>query len=135
MSKLNFAWLLVILGGVVEVFWVTGLKHADTLATYALTGVGVLFSFSAMIMACKNLEVSVVYAVFVGIGASGVVLNEMILFGEPFSVIKVSLIALLMLSVIGLKFSSKQNDEKIVKNISKDLGLDELQDEIIQGAK
>lgn len=135
MSRVNFAWLLVVLGGLVEVFWVTGLKYADTLATYALTGIGVLFSFSAMIMACKSLEVSVVYAVFVGIGASGVVLNEMILFGEPFSIVKVSLIVLLMLSVIGLKFSSKQDDEKIVQNISKDLGLDDLQDEIMQARK
>lgn len=125
MKKESLGWILVILGGLVEIGWVSGLKYADSFALYAMTGVGILFSFTAMIMACKSIEVSVAYAVFVGIGAGGVVLSEMLFFNEPFSAVKISLIAVLILSVIGLKFSSKEGDEKIVDGLAKDLGIDD----------
>ncbi|MBE3610624.1 DMT family transporter [Campylobacter californiensis] len=130
MSRTNLAWLLVILGGIVEVCWVAGLKHADSLFLYTLTILGVMFSFSAMIMACKSIEVSVAYSVFVGIGAGGVVLGEMMFFNEPVSMIKISLIALLMVGVVGLKFTSNEQDEKTVKTLSKDLGIDEIEEDL-----
>lgn len=130
MSRANFSWILIIAGAVVEIFWVSGLKHADTPLFYGLTILGVIFSFSSMIIACKHIEVSVAYAVFVGIGAGGVVLAEMLFFNEPFSAIKVSLIAVLILAVIGLKFSSKENDDKATSQISKELGIDEIEADI-----
>ncbi|MBE3021734.1 DMT family transporter [Campylobacter sp. 7477a] len=130
MSRTNLAWLLVILGGIVEVCWVAGLKYADSLFLYTLTILGVMFSFSAMIMACKSIEVSVAYSVFVGIGAGGVVLGEMMFFNEPVSMIKISLIALLMVGVVGLKFTSNEQDEKTVKTLSKDLGIDEIEEDL-----
>ncbi len=80
----NFAWGLVVLGGIVECFWVSGLKHADSPLLYALTALGIAFSFSAMIVACKVLEVSIAYSVFVGIGTAGVVASEILIFGGIF---------------------------------------------------
>ena len=69
----NFAWGLVILGGIVECFWVSGLKYANTPLLYVLTALGVVFSFAMMVFALKVLEVSIAYSVFVGIGTAGVV--------------------------------------------------------------
>ncbi|RDU66412.1 QacE family quaternary ammonium compound efflux SMR transporter [Helicobacter didelphidarum] len=105
------AWALVIFGGIVECFWVSGLKYADTLILYALTMLGIIISFVSMIVATKRLEVSVCYAVFVGIGAAGVVVSEIVIFGEDFSLIKVSLIFTLLLGVIGLKLTSSHNND------------------------
>lgn len=132
---INLAWGLVVLGGIVECFWVSGLKHADSTLLYALTALGIIFSFSAMILACKVLEVSIAYSVFVGIGTAGVVAGEILIFGEPFSAIKVSLIALLLFAVITLKFVSedgKAQDEALVENLSSDLGIDNALDSALR---
>lgn len=58
--------------------------------------------------ACEKLEVSIAYSVFVGIGTVGVVLNEIFLFDIEVSVTKIVLIAILLLSIIGLKLISKE---------------------------
>lgn len=122
----NLAWFLVILGGVVECFWVSGLKYANSPLTYILTGLGILISFCCAVIAMRKIEVSVAYAVFVGIGTMGVVLSEMVFFEEKFSFLKIFLIFILLLGVIGLKFVSKENDEALVDEFSQDLGLDAL---------
>ncbi|WP_258864640.1 multidrug efflux SMR transporter [Helicobacter sp. MIT 99-10781] len=125
----NKAWILIILGGIVECFWVSGLKYADSFALYILTGAGILFSFCAMLIACRKVEVSIAYSVFVGIGAAGVVLFEIFIFGEEFSWIKLALIALLLVGIIGLKIVSKEQtseDSKLVNELNENLGLDEV---------
>lgn len=134
----NMAWGLVLAGGIVECFWASGLKYADNLFLYTLTGMGILFSFVAMIVAVgsRRIEIGVAYSVFVGIGTLGVTLAEIVVFSEPFSLLKIGLILLLLIGVIGLKLSTNENEEKqeksLVQHLSKDLGLDELQDEIIE---
>ncbi|MDE6886598.1 MAG: multidrug efflux SMR transporter [Helicobacteraceae bacterium] len=123
----NLAWVLVLCGGIVECFWVSGLKYANSPFFYALTALGISFSFIAMIIACKKIEVSVAYAVFVGIGTAGVVISEIVVFNEPFSLVKISLIALLLASVIGLKLTSKEKEELIVvAEVTQDLGIDKI---------
>ncbi len=142
-SKLNFtnlAWGLVVLGGIVECFWVSGLKYANTPLLSILTALGIAFSFSAMILACKVLEVSIAYSVFVGIGTAGVVVGEILIFGEPFSLIKVSLIALLLFAVIALKFVSQKEDgvaqdEALVENLASDLKINNALDSLLDSKK
>ncbi len=124
----NLAWGLVVIGGVVECFWVGGLKHAAGAGEWALVVAGIAFSFVAMMFACKVLEVSVAYAVFVGIGTAGVVLSEIFVFGEPFSAAKVGLIALLLAAVVALKFTSAEggaHETAALEGVSEQLGLDE----------
>lgn len=116
----NAAWGLVLLGGLVECFWVSGLKYASNALLYALTGAGIVISFCCMLFALKKLEVSIAYSVFVGIGTAGVVLFEILFFGESFSVLKVLFIGLLLIGVIGLKLVSKE-EPKALEN-SKSLG-------------
>lgn len=73
-----------------------------------LTIIGVCISFTLFLKACEKLEVSIAYSVFVGIGTVGVVLNEIFLFDIEVSVAKIVLIAILLLSIIGLKLISKE---------------------------
>ena len=118
-------WLLVILGGIVEIFWVSGLKYANSFWLYCLTFLGILISFCLMILATKKLEVSVVYAVFVGIGSAGIVIAEMLVFGESIDFVRIILIGTLLFGVIGLKLTSK-SEQKITQDISAELGLTNL---------
>ena len=104
-------WLLVILGGIVEIFWVSGLKYANSFWLYCLTFLGILISFCLMILATKKLEVSVAYAVFVGIGSAGIVIAEMLVFGESIDFVRIILIGTLLFGVIGLKLTSKSEQK------------------------
>ncbi len=110
----NKAWLLILLAGICEIFWVSGLKYADTLTLKALTGVGIIISFICAMLAMKKLEVSIVYSVWVGIGTGGVVLMEILVFGQEVSFAKIALITILILGVLGLKYSAtdKTKQEK-----------------------
>ena len=126
---MRLGWFCVILGGIVEIFWVGGLKYSTTPMQYLITIVLVCFSFALMIIATKRLEVSIAYAVFVGIGAAGVSLSEIIVFGAKTNALQIGLIALLIFSVMGLKLVSKESDtqdKKAIDTIAKDLGIDTL---------
>lgn len=80
-----------------------------------------------MILATKRVEVSVAYAVFVGIGAAGIVVAEMLIFGEEANPARIALIATLLIGVLGLKLTSKSASErKMVRDLSTELGLDEF---------
>ncbi|TQR60750.1 DMT family transporter [Campylobacter troglodytis] len=135
-TKANFAWFLVILGGIVEIFWVSGLKYANSPFLYILTIVGIGFSFASMLVAVRYIEVSIAYSVFVGIGTLGVILAEMLVFNESFSMLKLAFILLLLAGIIGLKFQSRHHadlsDKELVHNLGEDLGLHELDDEFFK---
>ncbi|MGF7049035.1 paired small multidrug resistance pump [Paenibacillus sp. DS2015] len=109
---MNRSWLYVFIGGIVEVFWVSGLKHADTVFEWILTGITIIISFSLIVAATKRLPIGTVYAVFTGLGTGGTVLAEMLVFGEPFRISKVLLILLLLVGVMGLKMITDNHEQQ-----------------------
>ncbi|MFD1416771.1 DMT family transporter [Oceanobacillus jeddahense] len=106
---MNMNWLQVIIAAVIEVFWVIGLKHAYDFWTWTGTVIAIIVSFYLMIMAGKKLPVGTVYAVFVGLGTTGTTFADIVFFGEPFQLVKILLIAILLTGVIGLKLVTKDN--------------------------
>ncbi|MCM3786079.1 multidrug efflux SMR transporter [Neobacillus mesonae] len=112
---MNRNWLFVILGGIIEVIWVSGLKHAETPLEWIGTALSIGISFWLIIQAAKRLPVGTVYAVFTGLGTAGTVIAEMIIFGEPFKLSKVLLIALLLAGVVGLKLVTDQTSKEETK--------------------
>lgn len=103
-------WFKVILAGLIEIVWVTGLNTADSLLSWTGTFIVIIISFFLVISACKYLPVGTVYAVFVGIGAVGTVLVDTIFFGDPFDLVKISLIIILIIGIIGLKLTTEEAD-------------------------
>ena len=110
---MNKEWTKVVIASFFEVFWVIGLKHADTLWTWIGTIIAIAISFYFMIMAGKRLSVGTVYAVFVGLGTTGTVLADILFFGEDFNVLKIVFIVVLLMGVIGLKLISDEEKEVI----------------------
>ncbi|MGG0643809.1 multidrug efflux SMR transporter [Sporosarcina gallistercoris] len=100
---MNANWMKVVIAAVFEVFWVVGLKHADGFLEWSGTVLAIAISFYMMIMAGRKLPVGTVYAVFVGLGTAGTVFSDIVFFGEPFKMVKVILIVVLLAGVIGLK--------------------------------
>ncbi|MFD1038786.1 DMT family transporter [Virgibacillus byunsanensis] len=96
-------WYIVFLAGFFEVGWVVGLKHAFNWWTWGLTAIAIYVSMHLLIIASRRLPVGTTYAVFTGMGTAGTVILDIALFGEPFQLIKVLLIILLLCGVVGLK--------------------------------
>ena len=109
---MNKVWINVFIAAIFEVCWVVGLKHAYDFWTWGGTVVAIIISFSVMIHASGRLPVGTVYAVFVGLGTVGTVMVDMLLFGEPFQLIKIMLIIVLLIGVLGLKLLSQENGGK-----------------------
>ncbi|WP_019122311.1 DMT family transporter [Brevibacillus massiliensis] len=109
---MNREWLKVLIAALFEVFWVIGLKHAATAWGWLGTAVSIFISFYMMIAASRKLPVGTVYAVFVGLGTAGTVFAELAFFGEPFQIMKVLLILLLLVGVIGLKLVTKEKESE-----------------------
>ncbi|MER1985926.1 MAG: SMR family transporter [Solibacillus sp.] len=99
----NKMWAIVVIAAVFEVCWVIGLKHAGTTLEWVGTVIAIIVSFAGLIYASSHLPVGTVYAVFVGLGTAGTVIVDMLVFGQPFQLIKVALIAVLLVGVLGLK--------------------------------
>jgi len=100
---LNKYWLMVFSAGIVEVAWVSGLKHASTFLEWSGTILAIVISFYLLIYTTKYLPIGTVYAVFTGLGTAGTVIAEIILFNEPINLVKILLILVLLIGVIGLK--------------------------------
>jgi paired small multidrug resistance pump len=102
-TKMNLNWVKVFFAAFFEVFWVIGLKHADSVLEWGGTVVSIIISFYALIAAGNKLPVGTVYAVFVGLGTAGTVISEILFFGGSFETAKILLILVLLAGVIGLK--------------------------------
>lgn len=106
---MNKDWVKVFIAAFFEVFWVIGLKHANSIWEWTGTVIAIIISFYLMIMAGRKLPVGTVYAVFVGLGTAGTVFSDIVIFGEPFKVVKIILILILLAGVIGLKLVTDDN--------------------------
>lgn len=104
-------WLKVILAGLVEIIWVTGLNNADSIFSWLFTLIFIILSFYLVINATKSLPVGTVYAIFVGIGAAGTVIVDILFFNQPFTFMKILLVTLLIIGIIGLKLSTTDDVE------------------------
>lgn len=105
-------WLFILIGVVFEVIWVMGLKHATHLGEWIITVASIFISFFCFMRPMKVLPVGTVYAVYVGLGTAATVIAEMVFFNEPVQPLKIVLIAILVASVMGLKFVTHESDQQ-----------------------
>lgn len=102
-------WLALAIAGLMEVGWAIGLKYADgftrlwpSLATVAAMAA----SFFLLSFALKTIPVGTAYAVWTGIGATGVALVGMVVLGESASLPRILCIGLIVAGIIGLKLAA-----------------------------
>jgi quaternary ammonium compound-resistance protein SugE len=103
---MNSAWAFLIAAGLLEIAWAIGIKYTEgftKLWPSLLTGAAMAASFYLLAQAIKVIPVGTAYAVWVGIGASGVAIASMVLFKEPATMIRLLCIALIVAGVVGLK--------------------------------
>lgn len=106
LQKENLAWLYVIMAGVVEIIWASGLKYEEVPLVVVI--ISLIVSFDLLIRSAKVLPVGTMYAVFTAIGTVGTVVVESVASGSVVSPAKVVIILVLLLCVIGLKLTSDE---------------------------
>jgi quaternary ammonium compound-resistance protein SugE len=103
------AWGYLFLAAAFEIVWALGLKYSHGLTKFwpsVLTILAMLFSFTFLALAVRTIPLGTGYATWTGIGAVGTAILGMILFAEPVTTARVFFLVLIILGVIGLKFSS-----------------------------
>lgn len=100
------SWFVLVASGVLEAVWATALGRSDGLSKLlptAVFGVALLASMGGLAYAMRTLPTGTAYAVWVGIGASLTVLWATATGDEPFSVVRLLLVAGIVGCVVGLK--------------------------------
>ena len=100
------AWVWLVLAGVLEIVWAIGLKYTDgftRLVPSAITLVAMIASVYVLAIAVRTIPIGTGYAVWTGIGAVGVAILGMILFGEPKTILRIGSILLIVAGIVGLK--------------------------------
>ncbi|HYG98363.1 MAG TPA: quaternary ammonium compound efflux SMR transporter SugE [Terriglobales bacterium] len=104
------AWLMLVVAGLLEVGWAIGLKYTDgftKLVPSILTGAAIVGSMVLLALAARTLPIGTAYAIWVGIGAVGAAILGIFLFNEPRDAGRLFFLALLIVSLIGLKLTTR----------------------------
>lgn len=104
------AWIYLLFAGLCEVLWAAGMKRFDGLRLDVPT-LMVLSSMATSLMlfnlASKQIPVGVAYAVWTGIGITGVFIYGIFFFEEKASLSTVLFIGLILIGIVGLQLSVK----------------------------
>jgi len=100
------AWIWLSVAGLLEVVWASGLKYTDgftRLVPSAVTVAAMVGSVYFLALAVRTIPIGTGYAVWTGIGAVGVAILGMILFGVPRTLLRIASILLIIAGIAGLK--------------------------------
>ena len=107
----NFAWLLLLLAGLLEIVWSISMKASHGFTKHyftALTLVAAWLSFWLLGLALRELPVGTAYAVWTGIGTLGAAILGILLFDESREIARILCILLIVAGIIGLKLTSPE---------------------------
>jgi quaternary ammonium compound-resistance protein SugE len=99
-------WLILLAAAVLEVTWALALKASEGFTRIAPSVVGVITaigSVALLMLALRDLPVGTAYAVWTGLGAVGVALAGIVLFGESASAGRLVCLAVVFAGVAGLR--------------------------------
>lgn len=100
------AWMYLMIAGILEMIWATGLKYTDGMSRLWPT-VGTLIAMAASVwflsIAMKSLPLGTAYAAWTGIGAVSIAIIGILFFQEPITFARIACIGLILAGVVGLK--------------------------------
>lgn len=102
-------WIYLIIAGLFEVVWATTMKlsHGFTKISFTIyTIIGLALNMFFLSIAIKRMLMSLAYPIWTGIGAVGSIIAGVIIFGDKLSPLTWVFVALLLISIIGIKITS-----------------------------
>ena len=114
------AWLCLFIAGGLEVFWSTFLKLSEGFtklwpSVWAVAGM--IASFFFLSQATKTLPMGTAYGIWTGIGALGAVIVGILAFQEPVTAPRLIFVGLLLVGIVGLKLTAKQQKRPLSRSI------------------
>jgi quaternary ammonium compound-resistance protein SugE len=103
------AWFILMVAGLFECGWAIGLKASQGFTRplpAALTVVSMAISLVLLAVAMKTIPVGTAYAVWTGIGAVGVAILGIVLFGESTAWPRLLCLLLIVAGIAGLRLFS-----------------------------
>jgi len=103
------AWVILAIAVVTEIIWALSLKWAATLGTWQASIVPISLSFLNMALlafAMRGISAGTAYAIWTGLGAVGVIIGGIVLFGEKVNAVQIGFMALIVIGVVGTKLFS-----------------------------
>ena len=100
------AWVILLLAGLMEVGWATGLKYTEGFTRFwpsVGTGAALVVSLGLLGVALRTLPLGTAYPVWTGIGSVGTAILGIMLFREPATAGRLVCIALIVGGIVGLK--------------------------------
>jgi quaternary ammonium compound-resistance protein SugE len=104
--KTSLAWTILIIAGVFETGWAISMKYSEgftKLWPSVFTAFFMLISVVLLTLSLKTLPVGSAYAVWTGIGAIGAVVLGIFLFKEPYDLLRLFFILLIIVGIAGLR--------------------------------
>jgi len=102
-------WIYLVVAGLFECGWAIGIKYTvgfSKLVPSLLTIAAMVISFWLLSAAMKTIPIGTAYAVWTGVGAVGVAILGIILFGEPRNIMRIICLLLIISGIVGLKLTS-----------------------------
>lgn len=103
-------WIFLCLAIFFEVAGTTTMKLSNGLSKVIPSALMIVFyisSLSFLTLALKNIEISIAYAVWSGMGIVVITLIGFLYFGESLSIVKIISILLIIIGVVTLNFTGK----------------------------
>ncbi len=103
------AWIWLTVAGALEIVWAVGLKYTAGFTKpwpSVITLAAMAASVYCLAVAVRTIPIGTGYAVWTGIGAVGVAVLGMALFGESRAALRVACILLIVAGIAGLKVLS-----------------------------
>ncbi len=103
------SWIYLVIAGCLECGWAVGIKYTEGFSRpipSLLTAAAMIASLWFLSLAMKTIPVGTAYAVWTGIGATGVAIFGMILLDEPRDLARIVCLLLILSGVVGLKVFS-----------------------------
>ncbi len=103
------AWIALIIAGVLEVCWASGLKYSEGFTKPVptiFTLVTMAGNFWLLALAMRTIPLGTAYAIWTGIGAVGAVIFGIVMLGEAASIGRLIAICMILGGIILLKLFS-----------------------------
>lgn len=119
MTNATIGWLMVLVAGCLETFWMIGMKNSQGLTRWGWVAVMVLAMCASMglltlaVSKRFGLPIGTAYAVWTGMGAAGAAMLGMFLYKEPSEAPRLFFLTLVIVGIVGLKFSHREETPAI----------------------
>ncbi len=103
------AWTYLVIAGLLECAWAIGLKFTAGFTRFwpsLFTILSMVISFWLLSLAMRSIPIGTAYAVWTGIGAVGVAVLGMAIFGESRDLMRMICLLLIVSGILGLKLVS-----------------------------